>query len=101
MSEQLSFFPAPDFCPLMPPHGSDAKQALIDLLDRDLTQVDWLSDGKSWRLAAAVKELGYLGWEPYSILVKCNGRNRPIARYSLPEKAKQTAAAMFQGGNHA
>jgi hypothetical protein len=41
-----------------------ASIALTDLLARDLTQIDWLNDGKGWRLAAAVKELGYLGWEP-------------------------------------
>jgi hypothetical protein len=94
MSEQLSFLPEPPFCPLLPPHGSAAEQALCDLLERDLTQLDWLAEGKGWRLAAAVKELGYLGWEPISVLVLCNGWGKPIARYSLPAKAKQAFYAM-------
>ena len=96
--EQIPMFEGPAFCPLMPPRGSAAEQALNDLLARDLTQIDWLDSGNGWRLAAAVKELDYLGWEPISIRVKCNGRIRKIARYSLPAKAKQAAAAMRQKG---
>ena len=98
MSEQFSFFPAPEFCPILPPRGSAAEQALNDLLERDLTQLDWLADGKGWRLAAAVKDLDYLGWEPDSVRVKCQGWGRKIARYSLPVKAKQAAYTMRQGG---
>ncbi len=96
--EQLSFLPTPAFCPNLPPRGSAAEQALIDLLARDLTQLDWLDEGKGWRLAAAVKDLDYLGWMPDSIRVKCNGWGRPIARYSLPAKARQAAAGLMRGG---
>lgn len=96
--EQLSFLPTPEFCPILPPVHSAAAQALDDLTKRDLTQLEWLEDGKGWRLAAAVKELGYLGWEPQSILVKCNGWGNPIARYSLHAKAKQAAYTMRQQG---
>ena len=94
MSEQLSFLPPLPFCPLLPPHGSTAEQALCDLMERDLTQLDWLREGRGWRLAAAMKELDYLGWEPKSILVLCNGWVKPIALYSLPAKAKQAFYAM-------
>jgi hypothetical protein len=94
MSEQLSFLPPEPFCPLLPPHGSAAEQALYDLMERDLTTPDWIAEGKGWRLAAAIKELGYLGWEPKSILVLCNGWGKPIARYSLSTKAKQTFYSM-------
>lgn len=100
--EQIPMFEGPEFCPLLPPRGSAAEQALNDLLTRDLTHIDWISEGKGWRLGAAVKALDYLGWEPDSIRVKCNGWGRKIARYSLPAKAKQAAAAMRQqGGGHA
>jgi len=99
--EQLPLLPEPPFFPLMPTAGTYADLALNDLLARDLTQIDWLNDGKGWRLAAAVKELGYLGWESISIRVDTPSRRRPIARYSLPQKAKQFVAAMRQGGNHA
>lgn len=98
MSEQLSFLPPEPFCPLLPPHGSAAEQALYDLMERDLTQLDWLREGKGWRLAAAVKELDYLGWEPKSILVICNGWGKPIARYSLSANAKRAFFAMNQKG---
>ena len=98
MSEQLSFLPEQPFCPLLPPCGSAAEQALNDLLARDLTTPDWISEGKGWRLAAAVKELGYLGWEPHSVMVQHPEWPNAIARYSLPPKAKQAAALMRQGG---
>ena len=94
MSEQLSFLPPAPFCALMPPQGSTAEQALFDLMERDLTQLDWLREDKGWRLAATIKELDYLGWEPISILVLCDGWGKPIARYSLPAKAKQAFYAL-------
>jgi hypothetical protein len=96
-SEQSELFDLPAFCPILPPHGSAAEQALNDLLTRDITQLDWLRSGNGWRLAAAVKELDYLGWCPISIRVKCVGWRRKIARYSLPAKAKQVAYAMREG----
>jgi len=96
--EQLSFLPAPVFCPILPPSGSAAEQALNDLLAHDVTQIDWLNERKGWRLAAAVKVLGYLGWEPQSIMVQHADWPRPIARYSLPPKAKQAAYTMRRGG---
>lgn len=92
MSEQLSFLPAEPFFPSLPPHGSLSETALFDLLERDLTQRDWLREGKGWRLAAAVKELDYLGWQPKSIRV---GRE---ARYSLPQAAKAFHYRMRNGG---
>ncbi len=101
MNKQLSFLPDAPFCPLLPPHGSAAEQALYDLLGRDLTTLDWINEGKGWRLAAAVKELGYLGWEPKSVMLLCKGWGNPIARYSLPAKAKQAFYAMRQGGGNA
>ena len=56
-SEQNELFDLPAFCPILPPRGSAAEQALTDPLARDLTQLDWLAEGKGWRLAAAVKDL--------------------------------------------
>ena len=75
----------------MPPVGSAAETALHDLLARDITQIDWLSERKGWRLSAAVKQLDYLGWEPKSILVQHPAWPNAIALYSLPAKAKQAA----------
>lgn len=97
-SEQSELFDLPAFCPILPPVNSAAAQALHDLCAGDLTQLDWLEHGHGWRLSAAVKELGYLGWEPMSILVKTEGWGRPIARYSLHAKAKQAAYTLRHGG---
>jgi hypothetical protein len=96
--EQLSFLPTPAFCPILPPVNSAAAQALTDLLARDLTQIDWLNERKGWRLSAAVKTLDYLGWEPDSIMVQHPSWPNAIARYSLPQKAKQAAAGLMRGG---
>ena len=92
MGEQLSFLPDEPFFACLPPTGSQAETALFDLLERDLTQRDWLREVKGWRLAAAVKELDYLGWQPKSIRV---GRE---ARYSLPQAAKAFYFRMSKGG---
>jgi hypothetical protein len=92
MAEQLSFLPEEAFFAVLPPHGSKAEVALYDLLERDVTQRDWLREGKGWRLAAAVKELDYLGWQPKSIRV---GRE---ARYSFSQQAKAFNYRMKNGG---
>lgn len=95
MGEQLSFLPDEPFFASLPPHGSLAETALFDLLERDLTQRDWLREGKGWRLAAAVKELDYLGWQPKSIRF---GRE---ARYSFSQQAKAFHYRMRNGGTDA
>lgn len=99
--EQLSLIPKPPFCPILPPAHSAAAQALSDLLEGSITQIDWLKRGHGWRLAAAVKELDYLGWCPDSIRVSVGEWARPIALYSLPDYAKQAAYTMRRGDAHA
>jgi hypothetical protein len=96
MGEQLSFLPDEPFFACLPPKGSQAETALFDLLECDLMQRDWLGEGlgKGWRLAAAVKELDYLGWQPKSIRV---GRE---ARYSLPQAAKEFYFRMMKGDGY-
>lgn len=100
-SEQNELFDLPAFCPILPPANSAAAQALADLCAGDVTQIDWLQQRKGWRLAAAVKELDYLGWEPVSVRVQCKGWPRPIARYSLSERAKQAAHTLRKRGGAA
>jgi hypothetical protein len=95
MAEQLSFLPDEPFFAVLPPHGSLAETALYDLLERDVTQRDWLREGKGWRLAAAVKAIDYLGWQPRSIRI---GRE---ARYSLSQQAKAFFYRMRNGGTNA
>ena len=95
--EQLSFLPVPEFSPKLPMKGTLAWDALLTLLQRDLTHIDWLEMGNGWRLAATVKELDYAGWCPRSVPVNVPGCKREIARYSLSPKAKRAAAAMLGG----
>ena len=101
--KQLSFLEEPDFLPLLPPAGSDAEQALDDLRKGVLTQIDWLNAGKGWRLGAAIKQLGYLGWEPQSAMKKCSGWKRAIAHYTLHQRALQAAYTLRnpKGASHA
>ena len=100
--EQLSFLPTPAFCPILPPPHSAAALALRDLLEGAVTQLDWLRAGRGWRLAAAIKTLGYLGWQPKSSLVYCADWPNPIAEYELSDRAKEAAASLRKaGGAHA
>ena len=95
---QDELFERPDFCPIPPSRGTAAERALRDLVERGyLVTPDWIGVDKGWRLAAAIKELGYLGWEPKSVRVKHPAWRNKIAEYSLHEQAKQ-AAAKFLGG---
>lgn len=97
VSGQNELFELPVFCPILPPVGSAAETALNDLLARDWTTPEWYEAGNGWRLAAAIQDLKYLGWEPISTPMPWPSCKRPIARYSLSAKAKQ-AAALMQGG---
>ena len=99
--EQLSFLPLPPFSPISPPSNSKAAHALADLSKGSVTQLDWLKSGHGWRLSAAVKELGYLGWQPKSILVQVEGWLKPIARYSLTQEAMQAARATLRARGQA
>lgn len=98
LGEQLTLIDPPPFCPSLPTKNSNADLALHDLLSGAVTQLDWLASGRSWRLSAAVKELGYLGWQPKSVLVQHAGWPKPIAKYSLPPIAHQTAQVLLSKG---
>ena len=96
---QLSLLPEPPFCPKSPNPNSPEAAALVALAERgELTQVDWLARGRGWRLAASIKELDYLGWEPDSNLLKREGWPRPIAVYQLPVKAKRLVTQLLSRG---
>ena len=94
LGEQLTLIDPPPFCPTLPPKNSKADLALHDLAQGPVTQLEWLARGLGWRLAAAVKELDYLGWEPVSVLVERAGWPKPIALYTLTAEAKQAAAQL-------
>ena len=96
---QLTLLETPAFCPKLPTAGTRTAQALADLVEGDITQLDWLPPNpfKGWRLAAYIKDLDYLGWEPESVFVKC-GQKKPIKRYSLKAKAKAAYYTLTRGG---
>lgn len=100
--EQLSFLPTPEFCPILPTHGTKAAKALEDLMNGEITQLDWIPPNsfKGWRLAAAIKELDYFGWQPKSILIT-RGQHAGIALYSLDAKAKAAYFTLTKGGTDA
>lgn len=95
--EQLSFLPKPPLSPAMPGAYSKAWLALRDLTDGPLTQIDWLKMGRGWRLAAAVKELGYLGWPLDAEWVDTDAWPKPIKWYALKSEAAALAAERFKG----
>lgn len=97
---QLSFLPEPSFCPRLPTPQSPAGLALDALLAHPhITQVDWLRWGNGWRLAAAIMDLNYADWEVQSELMQQPEWPKPIAVYSLSEKAKR-AARELRGVQH-
>ena len=98
-AEQLSFIPEPPFCPILPSRNSAAGLALDALVTHpSVTQIDWLNRGHGWRLAAAIMELNYAGWEVQSYLLLQPGWPKPIAVYSLTAKARRAALRMRKGG---
>jgi hypothetical protein len=49
--------------PSAPQRGCKAWLALLDMLQHGpITHIHWLTMGRGWRLAAAIKKLRYLGW---------------------------------------
>lgn len=93
--KQLSFLPPATLSPSMPSAYSKAWLALVDLTQGPLTQIDWLSLGRGWRLSAAFKELGYLGWPVESEWVQAESWPRPIKRYSLKPEGLNLAITML------
>ena len=66
-NKKISFFLEQPFLPLLPLRGSTAKKISSDFLKLDVILIEWLRDGKDWRLLAILKALGYSGSEPKSI----------------------------------
>ncbi|MBQ0944114.1 hypothetical protein KAK07_12290 [Ideonella sp. 4Y16] len=88
--QQLSFLPVPEFSPALPARHTLEWQALVLMLEGEsIEQPEWLKITGSWRLAATMKALDYLGWPVQSLPVHRKGFKRPIARYSLPWSAIQ------------
>lgn len=92
---QLSLLPEVVFCPILPNSHSAAGLALDALIAHpSITQLDWLKWRHGWRLAAAIMELNYLGWDVQSRRVTHHSQRNPIAAYSLTGKAKRAATRL-------
>ncbi len=96
-SEQLSFLPPIALSPQMPAMHTKAWLALLDLTRGKLTQIDWLETGRGWRLAAAIKELAYLGWPLVREWVRPNGRATRIKCYELAPAGLEIARERMKG----
>jgi len=97
--EQISFLPTPPLSPSMPSAYSKAWLALLDLTQGPLTQIDWLNMGRGWRLSAAFKELGYLGWPLDSEWVQAETWPQPIKRYWLKPEGLTLAIEWLRGAH--
>jgi hypothetical protein len=96
--KQLSLLPELPklkFNPSWPSHGTKTEKALLELLSRNLTHIDWINKGQGWRLAASINELKDLGWEPIKNWTQSKS-GAEIALYSLPPKAKRFAARILR-----
>ncbi len=96
---QLQLFGSPSQPnPGAPKRGCKAWLALLDMLEQGpITHIHWLTLGRGWRLAAAIKELGYLGWPIESWWVLPEGCTNKIKCYTLPKRAKRHAKRLMKG----
>ena len=75
--EQFELFDKPPIAPTLPGRRTLAYQVLLHLLAGEaVTQPLWLDLAGSWRLAASIKVLDYLGW--------------PIKATSIPAPTPET-----------
>lgn len=97
-TRQGELFKKPRTAPQCPVRGSKAWLAMLDLARHGaLTQPDWLILGRGWRLAAAVKELGYLDWSVIASWVQPEGYPNPIKRYCLSTSQHRLATHLAKG----
>lgn len=76
-AEQWELFDKPPIAPTLPGRRTLAYQVLLHLLAGEaVTQPLWLDLAGSWRLAASIKVLDYLGW--------------PIKATSIPAPTPET-----------
>jgi hypothetical protein len=98
-NEQLEMFGASGLKPQAPQRGSKAWLALLDMVEKGpMTQKQWLPMGRGWRLAAAIKKLGYLGWPIESWWVLPEGCAHKIKCYRLPKRMLRFAKQCTRGG---
>lgn len=96
---QRELFKAPKKRPATPIRGTKAWLAMRDMVELGtITQPDWLNLGRGWRLAAAVKELAYLGWTIVATWVQPEGYQSPIKSYRLPTTEYRYATRVLKGG---
>lgn len=95
---QLQLFKGPRKpAPIPPERGCKAWLALLDMVQQgEITQIDWLNTGRGWRLAAAIKELKYLGWSIVAEWVQPASCQNPIKQYRLPTNYKRTATILLK-----
>ena len=90
---QIEMFDAPSKpAPLTPQRHSKAWLALYDMATLGpITHADWITSGRGWRLAAAIKECRYLNWVVLDEWVHPSGMSRSIKRYRLSNEFRTLA----------
>ncbi len=96
-AEQGTLFEPSSFSPVWPSPATLPDKALERLIaGQHLTHPQFLAATGSWRCAAAIKELRYLGWPVLTDELPRPGR-RPIADYWLAPHAIGAAKGVRHG----
>ena len=96
-AQQGELFERPPFSPEWPKPATLPDKALERLIaGQHLTHPQFLAATVSWRCAAAIKELRYLGWPVLTDELPRPGR-RPIADYWLAPHAIEAAKGVSHG----
>ena len=96
-AQRSLFDEQPAFCPQWPKPATLPDKALERLIaGQHLTHPQFLSATGSWRCAAAIKELRYLGWPVLTDELQRPGR-RPIADYWLAPHAIEAVKGVQHG----
>jgi len=96
-ADDADLFGHPTLRPQTPKRGSRPWLALLDLLSEgELTHPQWIDMRESWRLAAAIKQLRYMGWEINDWWILPEGRARRIKRYSLHSSVRTHAQTIMK-----
>ena len=96
-AEQGALFEPPPFSPVWPSPATLPARALEVLIDgQRLTHPQFQARTGSWRCAASIKVLRWLGWPVQTDELRRPGR-RPIADYWLPPEIVQAIKGEHHG----
>ena len=96
-ADDADLFGHPTLRPQTPIRGRKAWLALLDLVrEGQLTHPRWIEMRRGWRLAAAIKELRYMGWEIDAWWIHPEGSAHRIKCYSLHNSIRAHAQTIMK-----